>query len=108
MNAGLAREELRSLFLFEALSDDKLDWLATRGTLRVYESGATVCREGAPATELFVLLDGEVTLSRLRHGEDMIVNQTSYRGSVGGAIRAYSDPDAPYNHSLVARRTSSF
>jgi signal transduction histidine kinase len=109
MNAGLAREDLRSLFLFEALSDDKLDWLATRGTLRVYEPGATVCREGAPATELFVLLDGEVTLSRLSNGEDMIINQTSYRGSFGGAIRAYSEPpDAPYSHSLVARRTSSF
>src|SRR5215207_376938 len=108
MNAGVAREELRSLFLFEALSDDKLDWLAARGTLRVYEPGAIVCREGAPATELFVLLDGEVTMSRLSNGEDMIINQTSYRGSFGGAIRAYNDPDGRYSHSLVARRTSSF
>ena len=46
MTGTVDREELRGLFLFEALTDEQLDWLAQRGSRRVYDAGATVHREG--------------------------------------------------------------
>ena len=100
--------ELRELFLFEALTDDALDWLAARGGRRTYPRGASVFREGEPADELFVLLTGTVRLSRLVTGEEMVVNETSQRGAYAGAIRAYLDAETTYSNSLTTTATSSF
>jgi hypothetical protein len=52
----LAPEELRTLFLFEDLSDDQLAWLAERGRVVEYPAGGTIHAEGAPASCFFVLL----------------------------------------------------
>ena len=38
MTGTVDREELRGLFLFEALTDEQLDWLAQRGSRRVYDA----------------------------------------------------------------------
>ena len=108
MTGAVDREELRGLFLFEALTDEQLDWLAQRGSRRVYDAGASVHREGEPGADLFVLLDGAVRLSRLVRGEDLVINETDYRGAYSGAIRAYVEPDAPYSNSVVTTRPSSF
>jgi signal transduction histidine kinase len=107
MKVRIGADELADLFLFEALPAGDRDWLAARGEVRAYEAGATICREGAPATELFVLLTGELVMSRLSNGEDFVLNRTSHRGSVGGAIRSYATADATYTHSLVAQRMCS-
>src|SRR6202034_2801830 len=50
-------DELRTLFLFEKLTDDQLRWLCERGHVQLFEPG-TVYAEGAPATCFYVLLDG--------------------------------------------------
>ena len=42
-------DELRTLFLFEKLSEDQLQWLCERGHVELLEPG-TVYAEGAPAT----------------------------------------------------------
>jgi len=44
MTGAVDREELRGLFLFEALTDEQLDWLAQRGSRRVYDAAG---RKGA-------------------------------------------------------------
>ena len=108
MTGTVDREELRSLFLFEALTDEQLDWLAERGDRRVYDEGANVHREGEVNADLFVLLDGAVRLSRLARGEDVVFSETDQRGAYSGAVRAYVEPDAPYSNSLVTTRPSSF
>jgi CRP-like cAMP-binding protein len=64
MSALLGRDELRSLFLFDALTDEQLDWLAARGERRTYDASVVVYREGDPSIELFVLLAGRVRISR--------------------------------------------
>src|SRR5262249_30063258 len=56
-------DELRTLFLFEKLTDDQLDWLCQRGRVEVVPAGP-VYAEGDPATHFYVLLDGTVVLSR--------------------------------------------
>lgn len=63
-------DELRTLFLFEALNDAQLQTLCENGHIAVIESGS-VCREGDPATCFYVLLDGEVVMSKLSGGVDI-------------------------------------
>jgi signal transduction histidine kinase len=108
MTARVDRDELRSLFLFEALTNEQLDWLAERGDRRVYDADVSVHREGEPSADLFVLLEGAVRLSRLVRGEDVVINETDHRGAYSGAVRAYVEPDAPYSNSVVTTRPSSF
>ena len=74
-------EELQSLFLFEKLSEDQLQWLCERGHVELIEPG-TVYAEGAPATCFYVLLEGTVVLSR-RVGADDIEADASQAGELG-------------------------
>jgi signal transduction histidine kinase len=101
-----SKDELRSLFLFEELTEEQLDWLAERGELRTYDAGAVMSREGAPATHLLVLVDGGVRLSRLVNGEELVINETSHRGVYGGAVRSYVDGEETYAGSMTATAPS--
>ena len=56
-------EELRTLFLFEALDDDQLRWLCRHGHVEHREPGPLYA-EGEPARWFYVLLEGTVAMSR--------------------------------------------
>ena len=56
---GCNPEELRTLFLFEKLTDEQLDRLCREGHVETVESGQ-VFAEGDPASCLYVLIDGAV------------------------------------------------
>ncbi len=100
---------LRGLFLFEALTDEQLAWLAARSEVRAFAAGASVYREGEPADAVWVLLDGELRLLRASAGEEVLITQTSHTGAYSGAIRAYVDQPAPaYESSVVCVRASRF
>lgn len=95
--------ELRTLFLFADLTDEQVTWIAERGEMRTYGTGAAVYTEGEPAECLFVLVEGRVRLSRLSAGEDVVLNETGHRGVYSGAVRAFvEDADAKYTNSMVA------
>ena len=81
-------DELRTLFLFEKLTDAQLDWLCQRGRVEVMPAGL-VYAEGDPATRFYVLLDGTVVLSRRLRGADIEAGRTSQRGVYAGAWQAY-------------------
>jgi signal transduction histidine kinase len=100
----LAPEELRTLFLFEHLSDDQLAWLAERGRVVEYPAGGTIHAEGAPASCFFVLLSGTLAmLSRVQGGEIELF-RSDYRGSYTGAFDAYlSDRGVPQLYPGTAR-----
>jgi signal transduction histidine kinase len=99
---SLSRDELRSLFLFESLADEQLDWLAAQGQVRTHDAGAVLAREGEPARWFFVLLEGRLRQSRLMGGEDVLINETDHRGAYGGATRAYVDGQQTYPATLTA------
>src|SRR5256884_985042 len=102
-------EELRTLFLFEKLSDDQLQWLCERGHVELIEPG-TVYAEGAPATCFYVLLEGTVVLSRRVGADDIEVGRTSTRGVYTGAFMAYLGESVPqvYNNSVRVTEPSRF
>ena len=85
----LSPAELRTLFLFEALEEDQLDWLSERGRVELRSAGTSVYEEGEDATCFFVLLSG--TLSMLRRVEDTEVEtvRTNQRGVYSGATQAF-------------------
>jgi CRP/FNR family cyclic AMP-dependent transcriptional regulator len=66
--------QLRDIGLFGALSDDVLEHLCKNLHERRVGAGEAVFREGDPAREMYVLLDGEVeVLKRSRRGRDQRV-----------------------------------
>ena len=56
-------DELRTLFLFEKLTDDQLQFLCDRGRVEQIPPGP-VFAEGDPATCFYVLLEGTLVMSR--------------------------------------------
>jgi signal transduction histidine kinase len=100
----LGPDALRELFLFEKLSDEQLAWLAERGEVRGYPAGVTVYASGEPATTLFVLLEGTLSMVMREPLGEIEVNRTDYRGAYAGAFFAYVDiPGArSYSSSLRA------
>jgi signal transduction histidine kinase len=85
----LAPEELRTLFLFEDLSDDQLAWLAERGRVVEYPAGGTIHAEGAPASCFFVLLSGTIAMRSRVQGGEIELFRSDFRGSYTGAFDAY-------------------
>jgi CRP/FNR family transcriptional regulator, cyclic AMP receptor protein len=51
------------LYFFGQLQDTDLQWLLDAGEPRVYAAGADLIQEGREVQELFILLDGELTVS---------------------------------------------
>jgi signal transduction histidine kinase len=83
-------DELRTLFLFEALTDEQLATLCKDGHIATFEPGP-VCIEGDPATCFYVLIEGELVMSKRSAGVDIETNRTSQRGVYCGAWSAYID-----------------
>jgi signal transduction histidine kinase len=103
------RDELRTLFLFEKLTDAQLDWLCQRGRIEDIPAGP-VYAEGDPASSFYVLLEGTVVLSRRVGADDIEVGRTSQRGVYAGAWQAYLGDRVPqiYNSSMRVTEPSRF
>lgn len=103
-------QELRTLFLFEELEDEQLQWLADRGGVEHRRAGEVVYAEGDPATCFFVLLEGTLSMRRLVQGHDTEINRTNQRGVYAGATTAFvtSSEETRYMGSLLAVTDCSF
>jgi signal transduction histidine kinase len=100
---------LRTLFLFEKLTDDQRERLCREGRVEVHEPGV-VFTEGQPAEALYVLIEGTVVLQR-RVGEDNVeISRTSMRGVYGGAFMAYLGDRVPqkYPNTMLVPEQSRF
>jgi signal transduction histidine kinase len=102
-------DELRTLFLFEKLTDEQLDRLCVEGHVEVIPTGP-VFAEGEPATCLYVLIEGTVVQSRRVGADDVEVGRTSQRGVYSGAYMAYIGDRVPqvYPNSLRVTEPSRF
>jgi CRP/FNR family cyclic AMP-dependent transcriptional regulator len=115
---------LREIGLFGALSDEVLEHLASTLKPQRIDAGAMVFREGDPAREMYVVLEGEMeVLKKSRRGRetrvailgpsdgfgemsviDMQPRSASVRALSPGRILRMSteDMDALYRHDLKA------
>jgi signal transduction histidine kinase len=104
VTARCSAAELRGLFLFEKLTDEQLDWLCEHGRVETVEPGPLYL-EGEPAIALYVLLNGNLVLSRRIGGDDVEITRTSDRGVYAGAFTAYLGDRIPQVYTNSARVT---
>jgi signal transduction histidine kinase len=101
--------ELRTLFLFEKLTDDQLAWLCREGHVEYVEPGMLYV-EGEHAQKLYVLLHGTLVMSRRVGADDVETGRTSSVGVYAGAFMAYLGDRVPqvYNNSVRIIEPSRF
>jgi signal transduction histidine kinase len=94
----LSPSELRTLFLFEKLDDDQLAWLSKSGYCQTWSGGQSVYNEGEPATCLFVLLSGTMSMHRRVENTEVETGRTNQRGVYSGATQSFVKgmSDLPY------------
>ncbi len=90
---ALTPTELRTLFLFEKLTDEQLAWIAEHGCAMHMPAGGVVIREGDPADQFFVLLSGTISLTRKVGQDEVETVRTEQRGVYMGATQAYLRDD---------------
>jgi signal transduction histidine kinase len=95
---------LRTLFLFESLSDERLDYLCQHGSILEVDRG-WLYRQGEGASSFYVLLEGTIVMSRKVGDDEVEVNRTSYRGSYVGAWTAYLGDLVPQVYDQSVRVT---
>src|SRR5690349_19032075 len=101
-------DELRTLFLFETLTDEQLAMLCENGHIQSFEPGPIVV-EGEPATCFYVLLEGELIMSKRSAGVDIVTGRTSQRGVYCGAWSAYFPSEQHlYEASVRVTKPSRF
>jgi signal transduction histidine kinase len=83
----LTRDDLRTLFLFEKLTDDQLGWIYEHGSIERYAAGTAILREGDPATCFYVLLSGTLRMTRTVRGDELEMARTDQRGAYCGATQ---------------------
>ena len=96
-------DELRTLFLFEKLSEEQLLWLCEHGHVEHHDAGM-IYTEDDPATCFYVLLDGSVALLHRVGADDVELSRTDQVGVYAGAWGAYLGDRVPqtYMQSLRA------
>ncbi|HEX3206091.1 MAG TPA: cyclic nucleotide-binding domain-containing protein, partial [Propionibacteriaceae bacterium] len=87
--ARLSPSELRTLFLFETLDDDELNWLSENGYCQTWSAGQPVFAEGDPATCFYVLLSGTLSMHRRVEDTEVETARTNQRGVYCGATQSF-------------------
>jgi len=85
----LTPDELKTLFLFESLAPDQLEWLSQQGRVEVRAATSMVYREGEDASCFFVLLTGTLSMRRKVEDTEVEITRTNQRGVYCGATQAF-------------------
>jgi signal transduction histidine kinase len=99
----LSVDALRELFLFEALTDEQVEWIAERGWVDTYPAGSIVLREGDPAAEFVILLDGTIVLTQRVGSDDVQLVRSSQVGAYAGATRSFAGPSEEQTYTVSVR-----
>ncbi len=67
-------DALRRAPLFEGLSDDELRWVAEQGSEKLVPAGEVNGREGEPVEHLYVILEGELRITKKVDGSEVVIN----------------------------------
>jgi CRP-like cAMP-binding protein len=87
--------------LFVGIEEEKLSRIFSLGHRGVYESGATLFREGHPAEKLYLVLEGRFKLSKLHEdGKEAIVRYIN-PGEVTAAVSVFKGKNYPVTAQAV-------
>jgi signal transduction histidine kinase len=87
----MSADELRSLFLFEGLTDEQLQQVDTAGSEIAFNDGDVLFREADPADFWWVLLEGQIELLRRSGHEESVFGVMDRAGVWSGGFRAWTD-----------------
>lgn len=76
--------ELRETFFFEECTDEQLRWTVDNSTVEVINGGTVLFPENVLADSLWILLNGEVQVSRTIDGREIIIDRTTRPGTWSG------------------------
>jgi signal transduction histidine kinase len=102
----MAASELRTLFLFERLTDDQIGWVAENGRVDSFAAGDAVVREGDPATCFYVMLTGALRLTRVVRDDEVELVRTDQRGVYCGATQFLMGQRGEQRYSMSAYAVS--
>ena len=94
LSGECAPDQLRTLFLFEKLTEEQLQRLCQEGHVELVQPGV-LFSEGDPADCFYVLIEGTLVTSRRVGPDDVEVGRTSQRGVYTGAYTAYLGDRVP-------------
>ncbi|MBW0118674.1 ATP-binding protein [Pseudonocardia abyssalis] len=97
------RADLRSLFLFEALEDEQLAWVAAHADEVDVAAGDDIVTEGDPSGCFYVLLSGTLAMSRIIGGDPVETTRTDHRGVYFGAVQFYLDDESARTYPASVR-----
>ena len=86
--------ELRGIPLFDPLTDEQLERLASEGSMRAFAPGEELFHEGELAEAWWVLVEGTLTLHRHVGAEDRVMGQLVTPGQWSGGFTAWDDAGA--------------
>ena len=86
-------DDLRQAFLTSSLSDEQLAELMTAGEEETIELSEVLFREGQPASQLFILLEGQIELTRRIGDETIVLTTMTEPGQWAGGLSAWGAPD---------------
>jgi signal transduction histidine kinase len=95
--------DLRSLFLFEALDDGQLAWIAAHADEVEVAAGDDIVTEGDPSGCFYVLLSGTLAMSRMIGGDPVETTRTDHRGVYFGAVQFYLDDESARTYPASVR-----
>ena len=101
MSASIDRSVVRSIGLFERMTDLELDDVLTHAVSRRYPVGATVFEQGQPAEHFFVLLHGRLRVTQVTSSGQQTVVRMVNPGDLFGIARALRRPDYPGTSTAV-------
>jgi signal transduction histidine kinase len=102
----LTAAELRELFLFADLGDEQLAWISANGDVVEVPMGDDVVAEAEPATCFYVLLAGQIAMSRTVGGDRVETTRTGQRGVYFGAVQFYLNDDTARTYGATVRAIS--
>ena len=95
--------QLRELFLFSQLDDEQLAWISENGDVVEVPMGGDLVVEGEAASCFYVLLSGQIAMSRLIGGDRVETTRTDYRGAYFGAVQFYLDDETTRDYMASVR-----
>ncbi len=89
------RTVIRSLPLFEKMSDADLDRFMSHATLRRLVQGEAVFKQGQTAKSFYLLLSGRLKVTQVTGDGQQIIVRVVHPGELFGFARALARPDYP-------------
>ena len=99
----LSATQLRQLFLFAQLDEDQLAWLSAHGDVVEVSMGDDVVVEGEAAACFYVLLSGQIAMSRMISGDRVETTRTDQLGVYFGATQFYLDNETTRDYGASVR-----